>query len=246
MGLRIANMHNGSTNNPSASLSFSTGATANEMGQIAGYQEALNNGSNGALQFFTRQNEILNERMRIVSNGNVGLGTTAPRSKLDIWGGTLSITGADFNGTFVAGSQGSMVYIGNNALTNSIAIHPNGNVGIGTNDTKGYRFAVNGDAIFTKIKVKQYSTWPDYVFEKDYNLPSLAEVEKYIQQNKHLPEVQSSAQVEKDGLDLGDNQTVLLKKIEELTLYLIEQNKKLEEQQKRILLLEEKINNTKN
>jgi hypothetical protein len=56
----------------------------------------------------------------------------------------------------------------------------------------------------------------------------LYQVEKYIQQNKHLPDVPSAAEVKKEGIDLGDNQAVLLKKIEELTLYIIEQNKKLE------------------
>ncbi len=103
-----------------------------------------------------------------------------------------------------------------------------GNVGIATADTKGYRFAVNGDAIFTKIKLKQYGTWPDYVFEDGYRLRPLSELEAFIKENKHLPEVPSAAEVEKNGLDAGENQALLLKKIEELTLYIIEQNKKIE------------------
>jgi len=106
----------------------------------------------------------------------------------------------------------------------------NGSLGIGTIDTKGYKLAVNGDAIFTKIKVKPYGNWPDYVFHASYDLRPLSEVEQYIQQNHHLPEVPSAEEVKKDGLDVGDNQATLLKKIEELTLYVIEQNKKLEEQ----------------
>lgn len=112
---------------------------------------------------------------------------------------------------------------------NGLRIDNEGNVGIATNDTKGYRFAVNGDAIFTRIKVKQNATWPDYVFGDQYQLPSLAEVEQYINNHKHLPGVVSAAEVEKDGLDLSDNQAALLKKIEELTLYIIQQQKEIEE-----------------
>jgi hypothetical protein len=87
-----------------------------------------------------------------------------------------------------------------------------------------------------KIKVDQ-STWADYVFQKDYSLLPLGEVEKFIHQYQHLPEVPTATEVAKDGVDLGSNQVVLLKKIEELTLYLIEQNKQLAEQ--RQLLLEQ-------
>ena len=106
-----------------------------------------------------------------------------------------------------------------------------GQVAIGTTDTKGYKLAVNGDAIFTKVKVKQYGNWADYVFAPNYKLPSLKEVEDFIHLHRHLPGVPSTGVVEKEGLDLGSNQTVLLKKIEELTLYIIEQDKKIKEQE---------------
>jgi hypothetical protein len=85
------------------------------------------------------------------------------------------------------------------------------------------------------------ASWADYVFEKEYQLLSLKEVEAYIQINKHLPGVPSAKEVETNGLDVGNNQAILLKKIEELTLYLIEQNKKGETLQKRIDLLEKEI-----
>lgn len=123
-------------------------------------------------------------------------------------------------------------------------INYNGDVGIGTSDTKGYRLAVNGNAIFTKVKVKQYGSWPDYVFDPEYKLLSLPEIDKYIQQHKHLPGIPSAFEIEKNGLDLGENQALLLKKIEELTLYLIEMrkenemiNKKIEEQRNEIMKL---------
>lgn len=116
-----------------------------------------------------------------------------------------------------------------------------GNIGIGTADTKNYRLAVNGSAIFTKAVVKAYGNWPDFVFEDSYQLPPLSTVEKYIRENKHLPEVPSAAEVAKNGLDLGTNQAVLLKKIEELTLYLIKQEKILEEQQDALKVLKGQV-----
>ena len=91
-----------------------------------------------------------------------------------------------------------------------------------------YSLAVNGSALFTKAVVKLNASWPDYVFSKNYELPTLASIEKYINENSHLPGVASAKEVEKNGVDLGDNQTVLLKKVEELTLYMIELNKKVE------------------
>ncbi|PZR14751.1 MAG: hypothetical protein DI539_18600 [Flavobacterium psychrophilum] len=117
-----------------------------------------------------------------------------------------------------------------------------GNVGIATNDTKGYKLAVGGSAIFTSAKVKLQQNWPDYVFKKDYRLLSLADLEKFIQQNNHLPEIPSAEEVAKDGLDLGSNQAALLKKIEELTLYIIEQNKEMQQMKTQIKELENKVN----
>lgn len=117
-----------------------------------------------------------------------------------------------------------------------------GFVGIGTtNIPSGYKLAVAGNIITEKIKVQLQQNWSDYVFNAGYRLRPLPEVEKYIQQHHHLPEVPSAAEVEKNGLDLGDNQATLLKKVEELTLYLIEQNKRNDEQNKRIEYLTKKL-----
>jgi len=120
-----------------------------------------------------------------------------------------------------------------------ITITGTGNVGIGTDDTKGYKFAVNGDAIFTKIKVKANASWPDYVFEESYQLPPLAEIAAYIKTHKHLPEIPAAAEIEKDGQDVGEMNRQLLKKVEELTLYLIQQQQEHENTAKRIKVLEE-------
>ena len=71
-------------------------------------------------------------------------------------------------------------------------------------------------------------SWADYVFQPQYKLKSLREVEAFIREHKHLPDVPSAMEVEGNGIDLGENQATLLKKIEELTLYMIELNKKVE------------------
>lgn len=132
---------------------------------------------------------------------------------------------------------------GSSSSSPIISLTPQQSIGIGVlTPPAGYKLAVNGSAIFTRIKVKEYSSWPDYVFDHSYKLPGLSYVESYIKKFHHLPEVPSAKEVEQTGLDVGEQQIILLKKIEELTLYIIDQNKKLEEQSNRIKLLESKIN----
>ncbi len=90
----------------------------------------------------------------------------------------------------------------------------NGNIGINTTDAKGYKLAVNGSAIATSMTVKLNANWPDYVFKPSYQLPSLTEVKTYINVNHHLPDMPSAEQVSKDGLNLGEMNEKLLKKVE--------------------------------
>ena len=173
------------------------------------------------------------ERMRITNAGNVGIGISTPRSSLDIWGGALSITGSDHNGTLVGGSQFGIAFLGCNTLANGIAIHPSGSVGLGTSQPGSYKLAVEGTIGARKVIVTQ-AAWADYVFYKDYDLPSIQQVKTYISLHHHLPGVPSAKEVREQGLDLAGNQAILLKKIEELTLYTIDQDKKLESQHQEI------------
>ncbi len=122
-----------------------------------------------------------------------------------------------------------------------MTILKDGTIGIGTKTTYGYALAVNGTAIFTKAKVKTAGTWPDYVFKPNYALPDLKDLERYVKEHQHLPDFAPEKTVQREGIDIAEQQAALLKKVEELTLYLIQQNKKIEAQQKEIDELKARI-----
>ncbi|WP_285060240.1 hypothetical protein [Pedobacter ginsengisoli] len=108
----------------------------------------------------------------------------------------------------------------------------NGNVGIGTNSATE-KLSVKGKIRAQEIKVEM-ANWADFVFAKDYILPTLQETEKHIKEKGHLPGIPSATEVENNGIELGDMNKKLLQKIEELTLYLIRLNKVVNEQSKEI------------
>ena len=111
-------------------------------------------------------------------------------------------------------------------------IQSNGNVGIGTTAPDA-ALAVNGTIHTKEVKV-DLTGWPDFVFKTKYNLPSLASIKKYTDQNQHLPGMPSAFEVEKNGINLGEIVKLQTRKIEELTLYLIEKDKQLAEQNKKL------------
>lgn len=118
-----------------------------------------------------------------------------------------------------------------------IRITSDGNVGIGVKlvaNPNNYKLAVNGTIGAKAVKVEVTSTtWADYVFEKNYKLKSLPELERFVNTHKHLPNIPSAAEVEKDGIDMATMNAKLLEKIEELSLYIIELNKRLEQVEKK-------------
>jgi hypothetical protein len=116
-----------------------------------------------------------------------------------------------------------------------------GNVGIGTVNPKA-KLSVNGEILSKRVKVTMaQADWPDYVFAPGYSLPSLAEVEKYVNSNRHLPGVPSAREVEKEGLDLGEMNRRLLEKVEELTLYIIQLNNQNQQLKNEIEIINSKI-----
>ncbi len=125
------------------------------------------------------------------------------------------------------------------ANADRMVIKRNGNVGIGIL-TPGYKLDVNGSLNAQSLYNSGQLEWSDFVFAEDYALPSLVEVEQHIIEKGHLKDIPSEAEVLDEGYDLGNMDSKLLQKIEELTLYLIEQNKKIERLESEIIKLKGK------
>jgi hypothetical protein len=116
--------------------------------------------------------------------------------------------------------------IDGSSLINVMKFSSNGNVGIGITNP-GNKLDVNGTIRAKEVKVE--TGWADFVFNDDYHLKPLSEVNTFIKENKHLPEIPSAAEVkENEGVNVGEMQIKLLQKIEELTLYVIQQNEKIQ------------------
>ncbi len=117
-----------------------------------------------------------------------------------------------------------------------------GTVGINTSYVpSNFLFAINGNMIATGVTVQTKATWPDYVFKRNYRLPSLSALKTYISNNKHLPGLPSAADVKANGIDLGQVNTMLTKKVEELTLYMIDKDSQIKTDESRIKSDEDKL-----
>lgn len=118
---------------------------------------------------------------------------------------------------------------GNNFMNNILFLADNGNVGIGTNDPL-YKLSVNGTILAKEIRVNEDSSyWPDFVFDKEYKLMSLAELKQFLSIHRHLPDVPSAADIDGKDVSLGEMNKILLQKIEELTLYIIDLQRQIDE-----------------
>ncbi|SMD44916.1 hypothetical protein SAMN00777080_3553 [Aquiflexum balticum DSM 16537] len=195
--------------------------------------------------------------------GNIGFGTNEP-SNVQGWGKVLEIkhsahskllVSAETNdvkvGIFAHSNwNGARGVIGTESAHDlsfhtgysqeQIRVKTNGNVGIGTSNP-GHKLEVNGGIKTREVNVTT-TGWPDFVFAPEYDLMPLDSLNDYIQSNRHLPEVPSEKEVLENGVNVGEMNVLLLKKIEELTLYLIEQKKETEELRKEIKQLKNAIN----
>ncbi|WP_339815078.1 hypothetical protein [uncultured Imperialibacter sp.] len=189
-------------------------------------------------------------------DGNIGLGTTNPLNRLQIGPNPNMYNGNDLvvsntNGSFAIHNLSSETYLWSYSNISvkpggSLAIYAqiDGNVGIGTSDPDS-KLTVKGVIHAEEVKVDLNVPGPDYVFEANYLLSSLEDTKAYIDQNKHLPGIPSSDEMQQNGVNLLEMNMKLLEKVEELTLHLIEQNKQIQEQQKRIEALEKTEKTTK-
>lgn len=225
------------------------------------------------------------EKMRILGNGNIGMGTSNPNAKLAMFQPTQLGENTQNNSLLL--SIGGNVGSGNNLQHNiwlirrepgnnwySAGVHDGlsiddkyltpkidsrtwwdrdpmnniqswgdqkntylvldkGNVGIGTTELKGNKLSVNGTIHAKEVKVDMID-WPDYVFNSNYELLNLTELNIYIMRHKHLPGIPSALEITTKGLNIGDISSRLINKVEELTLYLIEKDNQLKTQQDQI------------
>ncbi|MDB5158413.1 MAG: hypothetical protein JWR50_3120 [Mucilaginibacter sp.] len=219
------------------------------------------------------------EKMRIDASGNIGIGTTTPSQRLDVYQNEVSQTDVlypividrNWNGNggvstprstgllfkdinsieagvqavrensfsnfksgmaFLVNTASSSSMVPTTSLTEVMRINSSGNLGIGTTAPDA-KLAVNGTIHTQEVKVDM-NGWNDAVFDKTYPLLTLSSVKTFIDQNHHLPEMPSEAEVIKNGVNLGEMVKLQTKKIEELTLYLIDKDTKLQSQQKQI------------
>lgn len=175
--------------------------------------------------------------------GYIGIGVPGANAEARVHVGTGLGAGLTSNGYLMLGNtSGINVVFDNNeiqARSNNTASgltlqRSGGTVRIGATPVpSGYKFAIDGKVICEELKVKLVSSgWPDYVFADNYKLSSLTEIEKFINLHKHLPNMPSAAEVEKNGIEVGDMQKKVMEKIEELTLYVIQLEKQVAELKK--------------
>ena len=182
--------------------------------------------------------------MTITGNsGYVGIGTSTPDYKLQVAGGAIALDEDQplrGGGKWLISGNSAWVQVGTanpginlrfdaGAPSRMFINGSTGNVGIGTS-SPNEKLTVNGTIYSSEVKVDLSVPGPDYVFKKDYHLKPLEELEQFIDRNNHLPEVPSAEQMQKKGIELSTMNMLLLKKVEELTLYVIRLEKENQRQ----------------
>ena len=154
-----------------------------------------------------------------------GVKGEAATSGFGVYGINSSSGNYGLLGTLTYGVYGKALSVGGYAGYFDGQVYVNGNVGIGTT-TPFYKLDVCGTIRGKEVRVE--TEWCDYVFEPNYSLMPLSQLEQYVNKNKHLPGITPASVVESEGLKVGEMSSKLMLKIEELTLYLIQQNKELQ------------------
>jgi hypothetical protein len=228
--------------------------------------DVIGAGTTSSTNTFILRNSVGDTTLRMRDDGRMGIGYNGSS-----YGRTLNMGGTGINfytanevafGGAIFPTDTSLVIWSNSGANNYLVLQPSwGNTGIGTytpnakfhlngamliggNSARiatGYQLSVDGKIIAEEVRVENSTAWPDYVFENDYKLMPLEELEQKIRAQKHLPNIPSAAAIaEQKGVDLGDMNRRLLEKVEELTLYVIELNKKNKDLEGRLQKMEQK------
>ncbi len=212
-GARFTDADIKQTNNGNSNIPF-----------IAGYKDAtINNGSfdfivwlkGGGTTYYFTSNVTQNPRIYD------GVQNALPYQEINGPAHTFKTSIDAYVNSSGKSDEGTIYSLGNGLN------YLNGNLGLGTLDTRGFKLAVNGNIRAKEIKVEA-TNWPDYVFTDGYKIGTLADLESYIKANKHLPDMPDAKEVETQGLELGEVVKMQQKKIEELTLHLIDKDKQLQ------------------
>lgn len=212
------------------------------------YMGVQNETSATASDFFIGNSSVEDGTFHIEQTGDIGIGTTNPRVRLHITGGGDAEPSGGGYAQFGETASRNLViddnevFVRNNGVADDLSIQNDGGnlilcsqeqggVGIGVNTgasiPNGYLLAVDGKVIAEEVQVEISENWPDYVFTDDYQLMPLTELEESIIQHGHLPGIPSAKHIEKEGIALGEMQVKMMEKIEELTLYIIAQQKEM-------------------
>jgi hypothetical protein len=239
-GLQNTDVFASAGTDPTSGPAFNFGYGGASFGRGAGFLNARPDASatapNPSLRFLTANVE----RMIITNTGNVGIGTSFPDAKLDIASGEVRLPRGSAGAGF---THFNFIGDGKNYIRGTTIIADNGgSVGIGTTSPAS-KLHVNGGDIRVSggsfIDDGVTLNAPDYVFEPDYELMPLDELAAFVRQERHLPNVPKAAEIKQSGLNLSQFQMRLLEKIEELTLYTLEQQQALSAQTAALDKLEE-------
>lgn len=231
-----------------------------------GRLDVVGSGSTSSTNTFLLRNSLGDTLLRMRDDGRMGIGYNGTT-----YGRTLNMGGTGINfytaneiafGGAIFPTDTSLVIWSNSGANNYLVLQPSwGNTGIGTytpnakfhlngaqligsNSARiatGYSLSVDGKIMAEEVTVQNSTSWPDYVFDDNYNLMPLNDLEQSIRKNSHLPNIPSAAEVSQKGINLGDMNRKLMEKVEELTLYIIELNKKNETLTQKVNALEKKV-----
>lgn len=209
-------------------------------------------GTTSSTNTLTLRNSLGDTLFRIRDDGRMGIGYNG-----STYGRVINLGGTGINfytaneaafGGAIFPTDTSLVLWSNSNANNYLVFQPSwGNTGVGTytpnakfhvngaqliggntnRTATGFSLSIAGRAIAEEFRVLAIASWPDYVFEKNYSLMSLEDLSRFIEANKHLPNIPKASVVEKEGLDLGTMNKKLMEKVEELTLYILELNKRI-------------------
>ncbi len=219
-----------------------------------GRLDVVGAGTTSSTNTFLLRNSNLDTIIRVRDDGRMGIGYNGTT-----YGRTINLGGTGINfytsneaafGGAVFPTDTSLVIWSNSNNNNYLVLQPSwGNTGVGTytpnakfhlngagligNNSQriatGYEWSVDGEIMCENLVMQNSTSWPDYVFENGYKLMTLAELEESINKNKHLPNVPSAADIEKNGINMSVMTKAHMEKIEELTLYIIQLKKEIDQ-----------------